>query len=224
MPPFLPPQLLWPLAASLALALVPGGKYALYPFKVFTTWIHECCHAGMALLVGGSVTKITLASDTSGLTQYQIPKSRIRHALVTSAGYPGASCVGCVLYAASQSMEASGARIALATLGALLVLSLLLWVRGFFGVFAVLSLASALFAVAQFAPLHWAMDVLAFLAIQTGLGALMDARELFRFSSKSRSDAEVMHRIFWLPPGFWALAWLSFSVALTYWTIRHFTP
>lgn len=213
-----------PLAASIALSLVPGGKYALYPFRIFTTWIHECCHAAMALLMGGRVSKITLASDTSGLTRYQIPKSRIRHALVTSAGYPGASVTGCALYAASQCLNPSQIYLALGALGGLLALSLLFWVRGLFGMIAVALLACAFFAIANFAPLPWAVHALAFVAIQTGLGALLDARELFRLGAGSRSDAEVMRLLFWLPSVFWAFLWLSFSVAATYWTVQHFTP
>jgi hypothetical protein len=201
---------------------VPGGKYALYPFRIFTTWIHECCHALMALLVGGTVTRITLASDTSGLTQYEIPRSRIRHALVTSAGYPGASAAGCALFAASHSMGAEGARWALWGLGALLLLSLAAWVRGGFGMLAVAAMTAASFALAHAAPRSWAIQVLAFVAIQTSLGALLDARELFALGPKSRSDAHVMRSILWLPAAFWALLWLALSLAMTYWTLKRF--
>jgi hypothetical protein len=206
------------------LSLIPGGKYALYPFRIFTTWIHECCHAAMALLMGGSVNHITLAPDTSGLTRYQIPKSRFRQAIVTSAGYPGASVAGCALYAASQSMGADGARLMLGVVGGALLLSLFFWVRGLFGMLAVIVLAGALLSAARLAPLPWAIDLVAFLAIQTALGALLDARELFALSPNARSDAELMRTLLWLPPAFWALLWLGLSVTLTYWTIRRFTP
>lgn len=224
MPTLLPRELFWPLVVSIVLSVLPGGKYAIYPFRIFTTWIHECCHAVMALFMGGEVTQITLARDTSGLTQYQLPKGRIRQAFVTSAGYPGASVAGCVLYAASQSLGAGGARITLILLGALLTLSLLLWVRGIFGVMAVALLAGVLFSAAQFAPIARARDLVALLAIQTGLGALLDARELFALSPRSRSDAQQMRSLLWLPPVFWALLWLTFGVGLTFWTVRRFTP
>ena len=61
---------LW-LAAALCLgvSLTPWGPLVLYPFRLFTTWIHECGHAVMAVLVGGSVASITIEPNGSGLTK-----------------------------------------------------------------------------------------------------------------------------------------------------------
>ena len=59
--------LLLPLAVTVGLSLMPGGYYAIYPFKLFTTWVHECGHALAALTAGGGEVSITLAPDTSGL-------------------------------------------------------------------------------------------------------------------------------------------------------------
>ena len=94
---------LW-LAAALCLgvSLTPWGPVLLYPFTLFTTWIHECGHAVMAVLVGGSVTSITIQPDTSGLTRSLVPASRIAQGLVASSGYLGASIVGCLLMAATR--------------------------------------------------------------------------------------------------------------------------
>jgi hypothetical protein len=76
---------LW-LAAALCLgvSLTPWGPLLLYPFTLFTTWIHECGHAVMAVLVGGSVTSITIQPDTSGLTRSLMPAGRIARGLVAS--------------------------------------------------------------------------------------------------------------------------------------------
>jgi len=94
---------LW-LAAALCLgvSLTPWGPVLLYPFTLFTTWIHECGHAVMAVLVGGSVTSITIQPDTSGLTRSLVPASRLAQGLVASAGYLSASIVGCLLMAATR--------------------------------------------------------------------------------------------------------------------------
>ena len=35
---------------------VPVGDYLLYPFMLFSTWIHELFHGLAALSVGGSIT------------------------------------------------------------------------------------------------------------------------------------------------------------------------
>ena len=63
--------LLWlwaAVAVSLVVSLTPWAQFLLYPFKLFTTWVHECGHALMTVLVGGRVTSITIDPDTSGLT------------------------------------------------------------------------------------------------------------------------------------------------------------
>src|SRR3954468_21597553 len=92
---------LWIAAAvSLGLSLTPWGQLLLYPFKVFTTWVHECGHAVMTVLVGGSVSSIAIEPDTSGLTRSLIPVGRVARGLVSSSGYLGASVVGCLLMAA----------------------------------------------------------------------------------------------------------------------------
>jgi hypothetical protein len=40
-------------AASLAIAS-RWAPTVLYPFKLFTTWVHECGHALMTVIVGGA--------------------------------------------------------------------------------------------------------------------------------------------------------------------------
>jgi hypothetical protein len=89
-------------AISLAASLTPWGPLLRSPFKLFTTWVHECGHAAMTVLLGGSVQSITIEPDTSGLTLSRIPESRLDAALVASSGYLGASVVGCLLLAATR--------------------------------------------------------------------------------------------------------------------------
>src|SRR5438477_3795439 len=94
---------LWVAAAtSLAVSLTPWAPIALYPFKLFTTWVHECGHALMTVLVGGQVTSITIEPDTSGLTRSLIPAGRVARGLVASSGYLGAATAGCLLMAATR--------------------------------------------------------------------------------------------------------------------------
>ena len=74
---------LWVAAAlSLGLSLTPWGAVALYPFKLFTTWVHECGHALMTVLFGGRVMSIAIEPDTSGVTMSAIPSSAIASGMV----------------------------------------------------------------------------------------------------------------------------------------------
>ena len=50
------------VAISLLVSLTPWAQFLLYPFKLFTTWVHESGHALMTVLVGGRVTSITIAA------------------------------------------------------------------------------------------------------------------------------------------------------------------
>src|SRR5688572_1867985 len=123
---------LWVAAAvSLVASLTAWGPLVLYPFKLFTTWVHECGHALATVLVGGRVQAITIAPDTSGLTLGLIPASTLARGLVASAGYLGAALFGCVLMAAAR-VERWAHAILLAT-GGCLLLSAAFWMRNLFG-------------------------------------------------------------------------------------------
>jgi hypothetical protein len=59
------------IAAALALifavgAFVPGGRWLLYPFTLFATWVHECGHALTAVVLGGHVEAIHVLTNAAG--------------------------------------------------------------------------------------------------------------------------------------------------------------
>jgi peptidase M50B-like protein len=209
-------QWLWiAVAVSFALSLTRWGQPVLYPFKIFTTWIHECGHALMALLVGGRVSSITIQTNTSGLTESLIPATRLARALVSSAGYMSASVVGCLLLAATR-VEKSAQSI-LWGIGAFMLLTLLLWIRNPFGAAAVLAWGIALILLARHVTGHASRFFVSFLAIQVALNAVYDIRVLF-FVRGGHSDAEAMARVFPLPSWVWAASWMAVSVAMLMWT------
>ena len=135
------------VAVSLVVSLTPWAPFLLYPFKLFTTWVHECGHALMTVLVGGRVTSITIEPDTSGLTRSLVPVGRVARGLVASSGYLGAAVVGCLLMAATRVEK--WAHVILLSLGAFMLLTLVLWMRNLFGVGVVLAWGVALVALAR---------------------------------------------------------------------------
>ena len=208
---------LWLAAAvSLALSLTPWGELALYPFKLFTTWVHECGHAAMAVLVGGRVASITISPDTSGLTRSLVPAAALAQGLVASAGYLGSSIVGCLLLRAARVPKR--AKPILLTVGALMVITVVLWVRNLFGVVVVAAWAVFLIFVSRRATGKPLRFVLSLLAIQVALNAVYDIRALF-FIRGQPTDAETMAQLFVLPSWFWATTWMALSVLLLLWTI-----
>lgn len=208
---------LW-LAAGLCLgvSLTPWGPLILYPFTLFTTWVHECGHAVMAVLLGGSVSSITIQPDTSGLTRSLMPAGRIARGLVASSGYLGASVVGCLLMAATRVDRR--ARPILWGLGAFMLLTLVLWIRNLFGAAVVLGWALTLLALARKGSGGVSGFVLSVLAIQVALNAVYDIRVLFLVNGPT--DAVTMAHLFLAPAWVWASLWMAISVAMLLWTLR----
>ncbi len=209
---------LW-LAAGLCLAvsLTPWGPFLLYPFTVFTTWVHECGHAIATVLLGGSVASITIRADTSGLTRSLMPASVIAQAIVASAGYLAASIAGCALLTASR-VDRRAKPILWGT-GAFMLVTLVLWIRNLFGAFAVAGWAVALLWLggkrATRGVAGFAMSVL---AIEVLLNAVFDIRVLFLV--RGPSDAATMARLTGAPAWLWAAVWMGVSVCAFVSTLR----
>jgi hypothetical protein len=203
---------LWIAAAvSLLVSLTPWAPAVLYPFKLFTTWIHECGHAAATLLVGGRVTSITIQPDTSGLTHGLVPQGRIAAAIVASAGYLGAAIVGCLLMAAARLERR--AHTILMGLGTFMLLSIVLWMRNLFGVLVVLAWGIVLVGLARQRIGHASRFLLSLLAIQVALNAVFDIRVLF-LVGEGPSDAATMARLFLLPAWTWAALWMLAAVSM----------
>lgn len=208
------------VAVSLVVSLTPWAEILLYPFKIFTTWVHECGHAVATLLVGGRVTSIAIQPDTSGLTLSLVPAGRIARGVVASAGYLGAAAVGCLLMAATRIER--WAHAILLGLGVCMLVSLLLWMRNIFGVVVVLAWGVALIALARKGMAGAVRFLLSLLAIQVALNSVYDIRVLF-LVHRGPSDARTMQEIFLLPSSVWASAWMLMSVAMlgaTLWWTR----
>jgi hypothetical protein len=206
-------------AASLVLSLVPSARFLLYPFRLFTTWIHECSHALATVLVGGSVTAVTIQADASGLTHSLVPEGRLARGFVASAGYLGAALCGCLLIAATRVDRR--AHLLLGGVGAFMLVTLVLWIRNPFGAAVVAAWAVVLVLLARLGLGPAAQFLVGLLAIQVALNAVYDIRVLYLVDG--RSDAVTMARLFLLPAWFWASIWMLAAVAMlaaTLWLTR----
>lgn len=208
------------VAVSLIASLTPWAAFLLYPFKLFTTWVHECGHALATVLVGGRVTSIAIQPDTSGVTLSLVPAGRLARGVVASSGYLGAAAVGCLLMAATR-VERWGHTILLGV-GVCMLLTLVLWMRNLFGVVVVLAWGVVLVMLARKGMAHAVRFLLSLLAIQVALNSVYDIRTLFLIG-RGRSDAATMADLFLLPSWVWATAWMLVSVAMlgaTLWATR----
>ena len=115
--------------ASIILWQTALGSLLLYPFTILATWFHEMGHGIAAMLTGRGFERLVIFSDGSGFAESLRPADgyRLTDALVAASGPLGPALAGALLIVASRSPAATQG--ALAVLGALLVVSTLIWVR-----------------------------------------------------------------------------------------------
>lgn len=212
--------LLWACAATVILWFVPLASLALYPIRLFVTFIHEGSHALIALLTGGRVFEIVIAPDASGYTLTQGGFEP----LIVMAGYLGATVFGAALLALGR--RPSAARQAL-TVSALLVLLLTLvfvhLLHNAFGFFWGLAIAVALFMASRRLSARGTELTAMFLGVQCVVNALFDLRTLVGLSAGfggPPTDAVLMSRIIPLPPVVWALLWCGLALAVLFFALR----
>ena len=122
------------LIAITAMILLMNTKYlsyTLYPFKIFSTWIHELSHGTAAILVGGGIQKLLIYPDTSGLAYTYTSGSSFERGFVASAGYTGTAVLGMILLLFRRTHR--GPTIGVLTIGIIILLSCLMYVRNLFG-------------------------------------------------------------------------------------------
>ncbi|MGI8825402.1 MAG: M50 family metallopeptidase [Chloroflexota bacterium] len=189
---------------------LPFGSWALYPFALFVTLVHESGHAIATLLTGGSVQSIKIAPDLSGLTT----SAGGVQALIAPAGYLGATLVGVALLLTPLRFS----RWALGALAAAPLAAILLFHPAslFAAAWCVVFAAGLIAAAWKLRPRLRAFLQI-FLGVEAGLNAFRDLMTLLFISGSGahiHTDAENMSRALFLPPMVWAVSWTVISVAL----------
>jgi hypothetical protein len=207
------------LLASLAAIFLwywPVGRIALSPITFINTYIHEYCHALVALLTGGQVKDIMIFQNAGGVTQVLGGNQ----ALVASAGYMGSAIVGAFfMWLAQKEKLVRG----LLVFGAMVLAVGMIWlVRGeAFPVTIGIVSVVVLLAAAKFLPIAGAVFVGQFLAIQQCAASFQAFYWLFSADpSQGVSDAQAMGNLTHMPAVFWASVWSAFSALLVFFAVR----
>ncbi len=173
--------LLGGLVVLVLLSNIPFGQYVLYPFELFSTWIHEVCHGLAALAVGGTFDELRLFSDTSGQALSNYVTSRPNLIIVASAGYIGTSFFGALLLILQRPTRFSRslAAMTMAALG-----FLVMWhVQPISGIIIYLFITASIGLLAFASPTQ---DIGRFGVFSTGCGMLLTllyARNLFTIAT-----------------------------------------
>ena len=210
------PFLLVSIVVTIALFYLPFGHQVGFPLVLISTVAHEMGHALTALLVGGSVDRVEVNLDGSGVA-YTATTGRLDAALVSAGGLVGPAIAAALCFVSARSARI--ARWTLFLLTALLLLSLVFWMRNPFGVVYVLALAAALAAVGWRATAHVAQLVLVFVAVQLALSVYSRGDYLFtEFAdvggARLPSDVSHMSDALAGPYWFWGGVCAVFSAAV----------
>jgi hypothetical protein len=217
--------LLGAMLGTLLLWNVPYGQYALYPFKLFATWVHESSHGMVMLLTGAGFEKMLIYRDTSGLAYPSSGVTAAGQAFVSSAGYMGTAFFGALFLVLGRTSR--GARGVLRVVGAVMVTTALLFIRNPFGVASVAIGGVLLLVLAWRASEAIAGFALNFLAAQCCINAVLDIRVLYGSTmivnghESGSSDAHTMARVAGGLPWMWATIWLGWSFLLFFVALRY---
>ncbi|MBO0898491.1 M50 family metallopeptidase [Cellulomonas sp. zg-ZUI22] len=193
---------------------VPGVWHLL---RHGLTIVHEAAHAAVAVLVGRRLSGIRVHSDTSGLT---VSRGRPRGpgmVATVAAGYPGPAVLGL----AAAWLLSRGYALAVLWLLLVVVVLVLLQIRNWYGLWAVLVSGAVLVVVTVWAPAQVQAVVAAGLTWFLLLGApravlemQSQRRRVRRGGGRDQSDAGLLAGLTHLPAAAWVGLLLVLCVAL----------
>lgn len=160
---------------------LPYLGWVQYPFVLLGTWFHEMGHGLTALMVGGSFEYLEIYENGGGVAYSSINNSYLpiglAKAFTAAGGLFGPVCVGALLIASAKHHKSS--MITLRLLIALMVLSLLLWVRSFWGIAVMSGYVVLLIGITLFKSRRLELITVLFLGLQSVLSTYVQLDYLF---------------------------------------------
>lgn len=210
--------------AIIVVSVLLWDSPVLLPFKLLAVMGHETGHALAALLVGGSVDRVSLGLDQGGQCLSRIPEGFLAKVLVFSAGYVGSSIISVLLLffsfrvsglASSKPRRFELGRVLLGAAAVWLGAMGLFYGRDLFTLVFALVMGALFAAGAKFLPRGAVTALNVFIASFTALYAVMDLKDdLWNSAVRSQSDAQLLANVTIVPAIVWAALWTLISVAL----------
>ncbi|MBI5238988.1 MAG: M50 family metallopeptidase [Elusimicrobia bacterium] len=194
------------LAVVLAALWLLWRTPVVYPIRILVTFLHEGSHGLAAVLTGGSIDRITVEADGSGLC---FTRGGWRWA-VLPAGYLGSMFWGSVILILACRTRLD--KYVASVLGWGLIAITLLYVRSWFGFGSGLALGLVLASAGRWLPEEVNDWLLTCIGSASCLCAIFDIRDLTRVAGET--DATMFSReIIPLPPLVWTVLWGVLAVA-----------
>lgn len=207
--------LLVSIVVMLLLMNIPMVGLVLYPFKIFSTWIHELSHGMAAIIVGGGISKLLIYPDTSGLAYTFTTGSSFERGFVASAGYTGTAVLGMILLLFRRTHR--GPTTGTIGIGALIILSCLLYVRNLFALMYLPTFAIIIIICAWKLKAKFVGYLYSFLAATIAFNSIDNISELFGGQGyvngePSENDANAVAEHWGGTTIMWASIWFVFAL------------
>lgn len=207
--------LLHAIAAMVVLMNFQKLGHILYPFQIFSTWIHELSHGMAAILVGGGIDKILIYPDTSGLAWTYTDGSDWARGVVASAGYTGTAVLGMIMLLFRRTYR--GPTYGTIGLAVAMILSCALYVRNQFALVFLPIMAVVMILCAWKLKAKHLTYLYSFLSAACSFNAVDNISELYGpvgyvNGQEATSDAHAVAERWGGSYVAWATWWLVFAL------------
>ncbi len=208
---------------------MPYLGWVQYPFILLGTWFHEMGHGIASLLVGGTFEFLEIYKNGGGVAYANLENSylssNLAKAVMAAGGLLGPAIIGAIFIAAAKHHKSS--MILLRLLVGLIILSLILWIRSFWGVVVMSTYVIALIGIMFLKNRKIEVITVLFLGLQSILSTYLQIDYLFtkQFErngaiqiSDTQAIAENTFGVYW----FWALVIILFSAYILWKSVKFY--
>ena len=185
------------------------------PLKLFVVLLHEISHGLAAVATGGAIEKIVVTSDLGGACYCGGGDAF----LTLSAGYLGSLLWGAALVLVAARLGRKSSWIT-GTIGVLIGLVAVLYVRNPFGLLFGLGFGAALIGAARYLSPAVNKRVLWALGLTSCLYAVLDIKSDVLDRPELRSDARMLAEMTGVPTVLWGGLWIAAALFVCWMLLR----
>lgn len=175
------------------------------PFKWLESYFHEISHGFAAIVTGGTIIQIQLFPNGAGLCTTQ-GGSRF---VVSFMGYFGATIWGFLLYRLAQASQQK-AKLIIALIASLLVLSMIFWVRDLLTLIILLIVLALVLSAFKVSSVKYVQLILKVMAMMVLLNSLMSP--MYLIDGRALGDGATLAKLTFIPEIVWVVIWFSFAL------------
>ncbi|MFC5047871.1 M50 family metallopeptidase [Aquimarina hainanensis] len=212
-----------------ALWQLPYFGWIQYPFLLLGTWFHEMGHGLTAVLIGGDFQYLEIFESGGGVAYFSLEDSYLPYktglALTAAGGLLGPAISGAVLIASAKKQRS--AAIMLRILIGMMILSVFIWIRSFWGLVVMTAFIVFLLVIVWLKNRKLEVITTLFLGIQCVLSTYLQLDYLFtkefeRDRDLQISDTEMIAQNTFGTYWFWAILIIIITVFLFYKSYRYY--